>query len=552
MDLATVIDVEKLPTGVPTELVEWVQSLKGLVQGLESENAKLREKVQQLTKTVGELLDEIAALKGQKGRPVIKPSGMDKQTEAEESEDEQGRGRGKEKKKSDKGPKTARLVIHEERKVKAENVPEGSRFLGYSEFTVQELKISTHNTRLLLERWSTPDGRVLTASCPSEFLGIHFGPQLRAFILYQHHHCHVTQPKLREQLLEWGVEISTGQINALLTAGHAVFADEKSSLLTTGLQISPAVTVDDTGARHAGKNGYVTVISSPEFAWFGSASNKSRVGFLIHLHGGQPSYAINEIALEYMQEQGLKHEIIECVRTFAFEAGQWNDYLDWLCIYEQRHRTTVTEAALLGGLCDKGINPDLVIVSDGARQFDILLHALCWIHTERLVHNLVAPNDAWRAEQGQVRTQIWDYYRELRAFREAPSEQAIPVLEAKFDAIFTQQTQWITLNLLLQRILKNKQDLLRVLKYPRIPLHTNTGETDIRDYVKIRKVSGGTRSNMGRACRDTYASLKKTCRKLGVSFWAYLNDRITSAGQIPPLPDLMRQRALARKLSTTF
>ena len=119
MDLATVIDVEKLPTGVPTELVEWVQSLKGLVQGLESENAKLREKVQQLTKTVGELRDEIAALKGQKGRPVIKPSGMDKQTEAEESEDEQGRGRGKEKKKSDKGPKTARLVIHEERKVKA-------------------------------------------------------------------------------------------------------------------------------------------------------------------------------------------------------------------------------------------------------------------------------------------------------------------------------------------------------------------------------------------------------------------------------------------------
>lgn len=182
----------------------------------------------------------------------------------------------------------------------------------------------------------------------------------------------------------------------------------------------------------------------------------------------------------------------------------------------------------------------------------VLLHALCWIHTERLVHNLVAPNDAWRAEQGQVRTQIWDYYRELRAFREAPSQQAIPVLEAKFDAIFTQQTQWITLNLLLQRILKNKQDLLRVLKYPRIPLHTNTGETDIRDYVKIRKISGGTRSDMGRTCRDTFASLKKTCRKLGVSFWAYLNDRITSAGQIPPLPELMRQRALARKLSTTF
>ena len=172
MDSAVVIDGKKLLSSVPTELVEWIQSLREHVQGLESENANLREKVQQLTKTVGELRDEIAALKGQKGRPVIKPSGMDKQTEAEENEDEKGQGRGKGKNKSDKGAKTARLVIHEERKVEAENVPQGSRFLGYSEFTVQELKISTHNTRLLLERWSTPDGRVLTASCPSELINV--------------------------------------------------------------------------------------------------------------------------------------------------------------------------------------------------------------------------------------------------------------------------------------------------------------------------------------------------------------------------------------------
>jgi hypothetical protein len=82
-----------------------------------------------------------------------------------------------------------------------------------------------------------------------------------------------------------------------------------------------------------------------------------------------------------------------------------------------------------------------------------------------------------------------------------------------------------------------------VLARPDMPLHTNASETDIRDYVKVRKISGGTRSDLGRQCRDTFASLKKTCRKLGVSFWAYLTDRLTNAGKVPPLADLMRQRA---------
>ena len=551
---AAVTDEDKLPTAVPAELIEWAQSLRGYVHALKNENANLKEKVQQLTQTVGELRDEIAVLKGQKKRPVFKPSGMDKESETEnDAHSKNGHTKARDGTgKSDKVAKTARLKIHEEHKIKVADVPQGSRFLGYGEFTVQELDISAHNTRFHLERWSTPDGRVLTASCPPEFGGQHFGPKLRAFILYQHHHCHVTQPKLHEQLLEWGLDISTGQINALLTVRNEVFANEKSTVLATGLQISNAITVDDTGARHAGKNGYVTVISSPEFAWFGSADNKSRIGFLTHLHDGKPSYAINEAALEYMREQGLKHDIMACVQTFAFEAGHWNNYLDWMGIQSLRHRAIVTEAALLGGLSLKDINPELVIVSDGARQFDILVHALCWIHTERLVHKLIAPNDIWRAQQEQVRAQIWDYYSELKAFRKAPSQEMAAMLDAKFDAIFGQRTGWITLNLLLERTFKNKQDLLRVLQRPQIPLHTNASETDIRDHVKMKKISGGTRSDLGRSSRDIFASLKKTCRKLGVSFWAYLNDRITSAGQILPLPELMRQRSHMRKLATTF
>jgi hypothetical protein len=89
-----------------------------------------------------------------------------------------------------------------------------------------------------------------------------------------------------------------------------------------------------------------------------------------------------------------------------------------------------------------------------------------------------------------------------------------------------------------------------VLERPEVPLHNNGRESDIREYVKKRKISGSTRSDEGRRCRDTFASLKKTCRKLGVSFWAFLIDRIRGLGKIPRLSDLIRQKAAESPILT--
>ena len=90
---------------------------------------------------------------------------------------------------------------------------------------------------------------------------------------------------------------------------------------------------------------------------------------------------------------------------------------------------------------------------------------------------------------------------------------------------------------------EHKADLLIVLERPEVPLHNNGAESDIREYVKKRKISGSTRSDEGRRCRDTFASLKKTCRKMGVRFWDYLLDRVRGLGQIPRLADLIQQRS---------
>jgi len=219
--------------------------------------------------------------------------------------------------------------------------------------------------------------------------------------------------------------------------------------------------------------------------------------------------------------------------------------LQELQIVNHRHIKIATEGALLGSVLYHGLPRSLVIISDDAGQFNILNHALCWIHAERSINKLIAPSEEKRQILEKVRTQIWDFYDDLKRYKISPDEMKKAQLEYKFDEIFTQKTDYQMLNLALKRLYENKEELLLVLERPEIPLHNNLSETDIREYVKRRKVSGSTRSDDGRRCRDTFASLKKTCRKLGVSFWDYLLDRLSKRNEISPLQDLIFYHANA-------
>jgi hypothetical protein len=161
---------------------------------------------------------------------------------------------------------------------------------------------------------------------------------------------------------------------------------------------------------------------------------------------------------------------------------------------------------------------------------------------------MVPCNDEHRAAIDKVRQQIWDFYKDLKAYRQQPDAAQKPSLEARFDVLCEQRTWYPSINAALKDMRDHKADLLRVLERPEVPLHNNGMESDIREFVKRRKISGGTRSAAGRRCRDTFASLKKTCRKLGVCFWDYLQDRVRGLGKIPRLADLIRQKA--RQIST--
>ena len=490
---------------------------------------------------IQQLKDEIARLKNQPPRPDIKPSSWEKRKSAQKDLCV----RSVPAPRNDPRPP---VEIHKTKPIEPENIPVGSEFRSYNDFVVQNIVIKPLNTRFRLKVYQTPDGGYVTGKLPAYLNGKHFGPTLIRFILYQYYHCHVTQPVLLEQLNEFGIDMSAGQLSNILIEGKDRFHQEKDRILSVGLEVSAYINVDDTGARHKGKNGYCTHIGNESFSWFESTSSKSRINFLKLMRAGHSDCAINMDAFCYMQSNKLPQEALNTINNnlgmiFANDS-QWNEFLTENGIVNDRHVQIATEGALIGSIIEHGISKQLVIVSDDAGQFNVMLHALCWIHANRAIDKIIAFTDQAQKDLETVKDQVWQLYEGLKAYKQNPKSKDKKRLNDMFDDIFMQTTSSAVLNLALKRIYNNKSELLLVLERPDIPLHNNGAENAIREYVKKRKISGGTRSDTGRTCRDTFTSLKKTCRKLGVSFWQYLKDRIEKTGFIPDLSELIREHAL--------
>lgn len=511
---------------------------------LEALLVELFGKVLELERVVSALREENARLKGLKGRPDIKPSkpsGMDKATEpANPAGTDKKRRRGK----------VAPCVAAEDKVVEAA-VPEGSRFKGYEPFLVQDLVISVTATRYQRERWVTPDGRTVLAPLP-DGIDCHFGPELRRFVLMHYHQGQSTLPRIAAFLRSLGVAISKRQLQRLLTDQQETFVAEAQDVLRAGLEMGPYVSVDDTGARHAGKNGYCTQIGNDWFTWFGTRTFKSRLNFLELLRAGHTDYVLNDAAYAYMRKHALSAPLIASLaaqpQTKFADQKTWQAHLDRLGFTKLNVTPdpvrVATEAALWGSVRSHKFLCDGVVLSDDAGQFNVGHHALCWVHAERLVHKLDTFTDAHRAAQATVRGLIWDFYSDLKVYRLKPRPRRVAALRKKFDRIFLRRTGFVTLDRLLKRLHANKAELLMVLDRPATPLHTNASERDIRCYVTRRKVSAGTRSDVGRDCRDAFLGLAKTCAKLGIEVWDYLGSRLKVVGSavVQPLDVYVRGR----------
>lgn len=512
---------------------------------------ELYQIIHQLHLDVEAMQVELRKLKKLPGKPDIKPSKLDEPMEGT-PEDRTTQENNPQKKRpgSAKRSKTKDLVIHEKKELHVDNVGKGWKFIRFQDYVVQDLIIKAHNICYQRAVWQTPEGKQVMASLPPHLQGTHYGTNLQGFILYQYNQCQVTQPLLSEQLYEYGIDISTGQIDNILNNNKEVFHEEAMDILITGLKISPEIRTDDTSAPHQNHSGYCNCINTDYFTYFKSSDSKSRINFLEILSEKNPVYVLDTETICHLQANGLGKKYISILenepnQTFT-DKVLWNIFLANKGIELDKNPQVykqITEAALTQGLIINGFNTNISIHSDDAGQFKLFTHSLCWKHVERPLLKLICYTDYQREILDRRLKDFWSLYKDLKLYKMNQRLFAKEALETRFDKITEPIKEGFAhLNPVLEKIATKKAELLLVLERPETSLHNNASENDIREFAKRRKVNGPTRSEAGRNARDTFASLKKTCRKIGISFWEYILDRIAQKNNIPSLSSIISEK----------
>lgn len=505
--------------------------------------------IQKQAAEIQELRDEIQRLKKTTTRPKIKPSRL-----LDPPQDASDPGTKKKRPGSLKRKKTKDLRIDITEVIHPDALPPDAKFEGYRDFVVQDIVVESRNTRYRRAVYRLADGSLIVGQQP-EGVDSHFGPALIEFILVQTHQNHVTQGRLLEQLRELGVDISAGQLSNILLQGHENLHAEKDQLLPTARQISGTLHCDDTSARHQGKAAVCTHIGNDLFACFSTTDSKSRLNFLRLLCQPEEQYRLCEEARSCLEFSGAGikfRDQIDRLNDGIWSGREaWEKQLtDWE-ISSETHRRQLSEAALFGKLLTEHWYDDLGLVSDDAPQFKLFgfVQGLCWVHGERKTDRLIPLTTKHRAAKEVAQDTFWEIYKSLQSYREQPSEATATSIRERFETFCQTKTGYPDLSEALTRLHAKRDEFLAVLEHPHLALHNNLSENDIREYARLRKISGGTQSAEGRRCRDTFMSLKKTCRKLGVNFQHFLRDRIRGRGEIPLLSELMRKTAAERAIA---
>lgn len=540
IDLSTIL--EEKTRELVKRLLNFIEQLSSRLREAQAENQRLR--------------DENNRLKGEQGQPDIKANVEKPKDHSSEKE------RRKPRKRQGK-KKTVSIVIDREEVVKVDSaiLPADAVFKGYEENVVQDILLKTDNVRFLKEKYYSPSmGRTYLAELPTGYAG-QFGPNLKALSLALYHGGLLSEPKIIEFYENVGIQISKGMLSNLLVKGHEGFHAEKEAVYAAGLASSSYQHIDDTSTRVNGQNNHCHVVCNPLYTAYFTKPGKDRLTVLDILRQGRKrAYLLNAEALAYLAAMPFSKATWRILQDWRSETVMEEDVfpheLDLrLPILNKQHRAAVLSAAAVAAYhAEGGVSIVQALVCDDAPQFKWLTRwlALCWVHEGRHYKKLEPVVPLHQSLLKDFLTRFWVYYDQLLEYRQRPTASEASRLQAEFDALFGAPSGYADLDKRMAATRAHKDALLLTLKFPELPLHNNPAELGARGRVRKRDVSFGPRTEDGKQAWDTFMTLAATTKKLNVSFYEYVRDRVLKKNAIPPLAQLIQKAAQQLALGQSY
>ena len=504
------------------------------------------------------LRDELNRLKGEQGAPAIKANTPQPPPKDHSSEQER-----RKPKTWSKGRKMDRIAIDREQMVQVDptRLPPDAVFKGYEDVVVQDVLFRTDNVLFHKEKFYSPSQhQTYLASLPQGYCG-QFGPGLKSLALVLYFGAQMSEPKVAELLRGVGIQISAGQVSNLLIKDQAAFHGEKAALYQAGLASSPWQHLDDTSTRVNGQNGYCHIVCNPLYTAYFTTAAKDRRTILDVLTNHRPRrFLVNAEALGFMETCGLS--AVRRQQVEQLPSGTLMDEATMQALLEThlpglgpQQRKWILDATAVAAYHAAVECPVVrLLVCDDAPQFTLVTEALalCWVHEGRHYKKLMPYLPRHRALVEDFVQRFWAYYDQLLAYREHPTPEAAARLAGEFETFFSTVTGYDALDERIAKTRTKKGCLLMVLTHPEIPLHNNPAELGARARVRKRDVSFGPRTREGATAWDTFMTLAETATKLGVSFYHYIQDRVSGTYQMPALADLIAERAKALNLGASW
>jgi hypothetical protein len=535
---------------LPPEAESAVRQLLNLVEQLVAEQRHLLAEVQRLQ----ELLEQKKRNKTTASDPNQPPSSGS----SDHSSEEQRRKREPPTPRPTTDRRTFKdLVIHEERAcpVDPQQLPPDAQRCLDETIVVQDIRIAAHNIRFVRHvYYSAEQGRFFRGPLPPGYDAGDFGPDLRSLIVALKYCGNMSEAKILELLENFEVQISSGSVSHLLTDTADDFADEYRDLFVAGVSSTTYQHLDDTSARVAGQFWHTHILCNPFYTLYATHPHKDRLTILAVLQNTKTEdlrFRFDATTRQWLKEWELPQvwqERVAALEDCTLSARELKTLLDaWFGEgHQPQTRLDIEQAAAIVYYRQQSDVPVVpTLVCDDARQFKFVTEnlSLCWVHQGRHYARVtpVVPSHAEQLSAFQER--YWDYYAALQRYRDGPTPAEAERLRQEFETLFSTQTGYDALDARIAKTRTKEAELLTVLSHPEVPLHNNPAELGSRVSARRRDVSLQSKAPRGARAMDIFTTLVQTCKKLGVSAYAYLRDRLSRANRIPRLADLLRMAA---------